>query len=108
MSTAHLLTNCPNCGAILDRDNVSCYCVNCNKTVKYATGDFAVAIKDTKAYVIVEVHDEDSITLYPLEGTVRTMLGSKESGIALMFDTKGADYANRTRSSSERRSGKDS
>ena len=88
MSMTYLLTNCPNCGAILEHTNESCYCVNCNKTVKYVTRDFAVAMQDTKAFVIVEVHDEDSITLYPLEGTIRTMLGSKEVGVFLAFDTK--------------------
>lgn len=88
MSVMHLLTNCPNCGAILEHANEACYCINCGKTVKYATGDFAVSIQGTKAFVIVEVHDEDSITLYPLEGTIRTMLGSKETGVFLAFDTK--------------------
>lgn len=88
MSMTHLLTNCPNCGAILEHANESCYCANCNKTVKYATSDFAVAMQDIKAFVIVEVHDEDSITLYPLEGTIRAMLGSKEAGVFLVFDTK--------------------
>lgn len=108
MGLESVLFNCPNCGAILEHVNESCYCINCGKTVKYATGDFAVATQGTKAFVIVEVHDEDSITLYPLEGTIRTMLGSKEAGVFLAFDTKGTHHANRTRSSSERRSGEDS
>lgn len=89
MSMAHLLTNCPSCGAALDRcDGKMLVCSKCHKVVRYASGNYSIATKDIQAEVLVKVEDDLSIMLFPLKGVIRTMSGDLDHGIILMFESE--------------------
>lgn len=109
MSMDHPLTNCPKCGAVLEFVYDTLYCPKCDKSVMYLTKPFSVDSAHMKAHITIELEDNGSIVIIPLDGTIRVLTGSTEKGIALVFDTKGEDNGeNRTGSSPVGGSGTDS